>query len=570
MRLDQQSRHIIRDAVPRHLGERMIDITIRYWHTLRYLRPVQFYGRLCLRLLRPQVSLAPAPGVRLPTGVWHLPAQRRPSLLGRGDFSFLNERGALQEIAWDGPQREKLWRYNQHYFDDLSAAGAQDRCAWHAELLRDWVRANPPAVGTGWEPYPTSLRVVNWIKWALAGNALPSGCVDSLAVQVRWLARRLEVHLLGNHLFANAKALVFAGCFFSGKEAEVWLAKGLRLLAREIPEQILPDGGQFERSPMYHALAFEDMLDLLNLAHAYPQPFGSWSGMLAAWPALIGRMEHWLRAMCHPDGEIAFFNDAATGIAPSPAKLFEYASRLGVLRLAALQEEITRLDPSGYIRIALGPAVLLIDAAPVGPDYLPGHAHADTLSYELSLFGQRVVVNSGTSRYEAGPQREWERGTAAHSTVEIDRQNSSEVWAGFRVARRAYPFDISIKREGAAVIVEAAHDGYRRLRSRPVHRRRWILHSTRLEVLDIVEGAFSEAVSRVYFHPEIHIRKVNAGGTANCLDKKLSWQTSVLESAVEVSSWHPEFGFSVPNSCLRMTIPPSEQTANCRFTLEWI
>ena len=79
----------------------------------------------------------------------------------------------------------------------------------------------------------------------------------------------------------------------------------------------------------------------------------------------------------------------------------------------------------------------LLDVAPVGPDYLPGHAHADTLSFELSLFGQRVLVNSGTSQYEAGPERSRQRGTAAHNTVIVDGHDSSEVWAGFRVARRA-------------------------------------------------------------------------------------------------------------------------------------
>ena len=79
------------------------------------------------------------------------------------------------------------------------------------------------------------------------------------------MKKRLEVHLLGNHLFSNAKALVFAGIFFEGGEAGQWLEKGLSILAKQIPEQILSDGGQFELSPMYHALALEDMLDLCNI-----------------------------------------------------------------------------------------------------------------------------------------------------------------------------------------------------------------------------------------------------------------------------------------------------------------
>ena len=191
----------------------------------------------------------------------------------------------------------KLWRYNLHYFDDLNAQDAAGRAALHAALLAQWVRENPPARGTGWEPYPTSLRIVNWIKWALAGNELPAECLHSLAVQARHLARRLELHLLGNHLFANAKALVFAGLFFAGDEAQGWLDTGMAILAREVPEQILADGGQFERSTMYHALACEDMLDLINVMRAYGAP------VPADWPVIAARMKDWLAAMCHPDGE---------------------------------------------------------------------------------------------------------------------------------------------------------------------------------------------------------------------------------------------------------------------------
>ena len=117
-------------------------------------------------------------------------------------------------------RKSKLWRYNQHYFDDLNAEQAVDRVEWHRELLNDWISNNPPFKGNGWEPYPTSLRLVNWIKWALSGVELPAYYLESMVLQARWLERRIEWHLLGNHLFANAKALVFVGTYFSGPEAD--------------------------------------------------------------------------------------------------------------------------------------------------------------------------------------------------------------------------------------------------------------------------------------------------------------------------------------------------------------
>jgi len=113
---------------------------------------------------------------------------------------------------------EKLWLYNLHYFDDLVSCDAENKRELHSGWIKKWVQENPPGEGNGWEPYPTSLRIVNWIKWGVAGNCLSDEVLHSLAVQARYLLKKLEYHLLGNHLFANAnanaKALIFAGLFF--------------------------------------------------------------------------------------------------------------------------------------------------------------------------------------------------------------------------------------------------------------------------------------------------------------------------------------------------------------------
>ena len=133
-----------------------------------------------------------------------------------------------------------------------------------------------------------------------------------LALQVRWLSKKIEWHILGNHLFANAKALVFAGLFFQGREANAWLAKGLRILSNEIPEQILPDGEHFERSPMYQTIILEDLLDLINLSNAFPDNLIV--DFTKDLKSTATKMLNWLIAMCHQDGEISFFNDASIGL----------------------------------------------------------------------------------------------------------------------------------------------------------------------------------------------------------------------------------------------------------------
>jgi len=540
---------------------------LKYWNTLRHLRPIQFYGRLWFRLARPKADLSPAPPKRSATREWIEPAERRPSMPGPDIFQFLNETGALSDIGWDGPERDKLWRYNQHYFDDLNAHDHATRANWHRSLLENWMEANPPASGAGWDPYPTSLRIVNWVKWALGGSTLIDAAEHSLAVQARWLLKRLEWHLLGNHLFANAKALIFAGLYFEGPEADRWLTKGFDILRREVPEQILDDGGHFELSTMYHAIALEDMLDITNLFNCYEGSLTpSQRALQNDWSGRIDDMLKWHQSMCHPDGEISFFNDAAFGITPSPSDLFSYANRLGFVAPPE-PDRLTWLSTSGYVRLDAHNAIALLDVAPIGPDYLPGHAHADTLSFELSLFGSRVFVNSGTSVYGTGDERLRQRSTSAHNTVTVDGEDSSEVWSGFRVARRARPTSPVIEKSDD-LSVECSHDGYSRLTGGPMHTRRWRLGPQRLQIEDMLSTQAGCAEAHFHLHPDVRasIKKDGTSGTLLLAGgKSVDWKSTGGSAKLEAATWHPEFGVTLPTVCLVITLRDGRST----LSLSW-
>ena len=198
---------------------------------------MQIYGRLFNRIRFRRTLKVAAATPRTITGAWSAPARRRASFSADGQPHFLNQIGRLAEPSdWNAPEASRLWLYNLHYFDDLNALDAEDRHSLHRKLIRRWVEENPPFEGTGWEPYPTSLRIVNWTKWSLSENELDQDVADSLALQAAWLEDNIEWHLLGNHLFANAKALVFAGLLFEGDDAARWLRKGLSIL-----EKILSD-----------------------------------------------------------------------------------------------------------------------------------------------------------------------------------------------------------------------------------------------------------------------------------------------------------------------------------------
>jgi len=319
---------------------------------------------------------------------------------------------------------------------------------------------------------------------------------------------------------------------------------------------------------MYHSIILEDVLDLLNITQAYSASIPSrWAGTVERLRNGTIGMRKWLKVMCHPDGEISLFNDSAFGVAPTPSEIDDYALRLGLGAVPGPQDGVTNLAASGYIRLQKNEAVVIIDAAKIGPDYLPGHAHADTLSFEFSLCGRRVLVNSGTSVYGTGAERQFQRSTAAHNTVVVDGQNSSEVWAGFRVARRARPHNVDVAEKNDCLSVSAEHDGYLRLPGRVVHRRTWLLTDSTLTVEDHLGGMFHSAIARFHLAPSTVCTVKESGdkGYIRLSPVHLAWSAVGAHATLEPSKYHPKFGVDVDNACLSLSL----ESPSSRVQFSW-
>ena len=543
------------------------------FNTIRHLKVRQIVGRLIFHGYRPRPILISGASARSTTKCFQKPLSGTPSFdishhptPDTPRMSFLGDELVISQASdWNHDDKAKLFLYNVHYFDDLNASNAGQRKAIHNTLISRWINENPPPAGNGWEPYPLSLRIVNWIQFFSRQQSVPAHWIDSLATQTHYLAKKLEYHLLGNHLFTNAKALVFAGCYLNN--ADKLLAKGLQIIDRELGEQVLGDGGHFELSPMYHCIAIEDLMDLINLAQCYPQQIPH--SMLVYWQQTLQSMFVWLDRMCHPDGQISLFNDSAFDIAPDHEALAHYASTLQITAPVAAKvahKGLHHSQQSGYVSLHRSDISCIMDVGHIGPDYLPGHAHADCLTFELSVHGYRLICNSGTSEYGTGPERLRQRGTDAHNTVLVDQENSSEVWSGFRVARRARPVDVSVTSGSATVEICASHTGYRRLAGRNLHRRCWSFGTATstgattdeskdastniltksLTITDTIAGRFSQAVALFHLHPSVQAATVQDCCMLTLPDnRKVSITIGGGTVDIEPSTWHPRFGESI-------------------------
>jgi len=519
----------------------------RYYHTLKYLKPIQWYGQIFVRLKKPKIKKGKLPAQREQRKEWIASINKPSPIRESNKLSFLQQEYNIEEKkSWSDANIEKLWLYHLHYFDILNSS---TETKTQQAFITRWIKENPPGQGVGFDPYPLSLRIVNWIKWALAGHSLTETMLESLAIQIRYLYQCIEIHILGNHLFANAKALLFGGLFFSSREAMRWQHKGLSIFKQQLKAQVLQDGGHFELSPMYHCTILEDILDIINLYQTYDEAIPD------AWLMQCEKMMAWLNVMSHPDGEIAFFNDAALKVAPNYQSLMGYAKRLGFQFNIKNHQPLIYLPQSGYSRIQCGDAVLLADIAEVGASYQPGHAHADTLSFELSIGKERCLVNSGTSTYTEGSERSRERSTAAHNTLVVNERNSSDVWKSFRVARRAHVFNISLQQHEDNVRLAASHDGYKHA-YHIIHTRTWMMKPNELSIEDALEGAGSHKIA-IYFHchPDIEVNPISE--TCVSLTHKNAKWTAILaaESVFTImdNTYHPQFNCSIKSKKIVFT-----------------
>ena len=459
----------------------------RLFRTVIHLKPTQIFHQVKYRLVKPAYVALEAPGV------WCLrlkvaPVPRYRCLEGER-FSFLN---LEHEFAgWDFNGYGNLWTYNQNYFDWLNqeGMGMEEGCRWIDRFVGDL-----PTGGFAFDPYPIALRSVNWIKFCCRyPECATKERLDPLYSQLRLLERKLEYHLLANHLLEDAFALYVGAVYFGDMRLQ---RKACRLLLRQLGEQILPDGAHFEQSAMYHCILLDRLLDCINIG-------GPGETALREYAA---RMLGHLESVMWRDGSIPLLNDAAYGIAPTPAELFGYAGRLGI------GWDAVALRECGYRRLRAGRLEAIVDVGNIAAAYQPGHTHADSLTYELRMDGKPVVVDTGVSTYNKDARRQVERSSAAHNVVVVDGKDSSEVWGGFRVGRRA---KVEILRCASNEIV-ASHDGFGK-----ACRRRFALTEAAFDVEDWYDG---EAVSYVHLAAGVMPDRVVVEGAESV--RVLPWKYS--------------------------------------------
>jgi hypothetical protein len=518
----------------------------------------------------------------------------------------LNERGRFDyndfgnpsdvKVVWELSRAQWLIPAGQAFVisgDERFARGVRD-------ILDEWMDANPYGASINWSvAMESAMRVFTWTwffhvfnrsdAWRDAG--FRSRFLRTLYLHGRFINRNLEwSEVNGNHYTADAAGLVFVGLFFGDtRQAGKWARRGWKILTRELPRQVHPDGVDFEASTAYHRLACElfllPALYRKNLALDIPPEY----------VANLQRMARFAATYSRDDGTSPLWGDAddarALPLGLQPLNDHRYLAGLVaaawggelVHEAAGPQSEVTWvLGATGARAIAERDAFVtasesrpffdagvfvmrsqqdhvFVDCGDVGLAGRGGHGHNDCLSFEAMLAGTHLVSDRGTYVYTGSPScRNHFRSTASHNTPCIDGLEQNRILTGlWRLAPDARPTVREWGERNGIVRLVAAHDGYTRLPNGVRVVRKFVLERDRhvLTVTDSFEGIgvhdvlipLHLAIGVTVVSIERGVVNLRACGRSFVIrwTDALAWQARANPTSVS-----PSYGVKVETTCI--------------------
>lgn len=422
-----------------------------------------------------------------------------------------------------------IWELNrQQHFFTLGVAfwltGEEKFAETFARHLESWMEQNPPGKGVNWfSSLEIAFRAMSWI-WAFnffqdsksLAPELFQKSLKYLFLHGRHIEKYLSTYYSPNtHLTGEALGLYYLGTqlpFF--KRADHWRTLGEEILLSELDRQILPDGVYFEHATWYQRYTadfYTHFLILKTLSNEKtPRPLEEKLSVK------MQKITDFLMYITRPDGTTPLIGDDDggralpqsrtrpddfRGVLSTGAVLFErgdykfVAGGLaeetlwllgleGVLAFETMnaeepQSKSVGFTEGGYFVMRDGweetDNYLLIDGGGLGA-LTGGHAHADSLSINLSVGGRTILTDPGTYTYhESKELRDQFRTSQAHSTLTIDDESSSEPGGKFGWLTKAETTVKSWLSKDRFDFFEASHNGYERFADNPATHMRSVL-----------------------------------------------------------------------------------------------
>ena len=511
----------------------------KYINTVVYIKPIQLFWRLKLPLNRMFLQLFP-PGIKF--SKFQIPDL---SLINNKSeskhYQLFEEYIDLKKIDWH-KNRNKLKKYHLHYFDFLENCNKESG----QKIINKWIDENPPSTkNDGWEPYPLSLRIVNWIFFLSRFGINPDRKTkNSLYLQGKWLYHQRELHLQANHFLKNIVALLFWGYCFSDKKMIAWARRNLK---QQLDEQFTDSGYHYEFVPTYHVLSINDILDCYNLIKNNIIVFDNklkQEVQKVLYRGLASLDQLSINGQWIPVADVNYQD------CPGKEQTLNYAEKIAIE-----EDKFDKIQHKYFPAIRTNKVKIMIVNTPFSPAYNPGHSHQDKLSVMLWYANKPVLIDPGNYTYEDNQMRYYTRSVNAHNTIKIDNLEQAETWSSFRLGYRGKV--LNNKLSDNKINISYLHKKYKHTR---------ILKKTKniLIIKDIIQSPGDHSYKQFFhFNPDLDLDRKNKTIIVNN-----SLKFSFYQSASLQNSWYfPEMYRKIKNTC---AIVEGDFTDSCQVITEVI
>jgi uncharacterized heparinase superfamily protein len=372
-----------------------------------------------------------------------------------------------------------------------------------------------------WHPQLLSQRlkalILTW-GWygASASTSQQQMIVTSIAAQRLILSKDWRGLKDGNHRIDALAGLVLAHAFLNGGGDETLDIDAITdALIKTHLDLILSDGCHASRQMDRHMELLKSLIEArlglgTTLGHAEAMTPHQ-QEQINTLDDSIMRMGAMARMWRHADGNL---------IRLLGSREVDPTSIDSILDRAGPKGRVTSHAPDGgFIRMASGRSVLMMNTGPA-PWVMArvmaegGRPDAGALAIEFSNGGNPIFINAGQSKAMAKDSPDMAdalAGTAAFSTLSIDRLNAADTGAKDETGRHATSVDAETGPASGGLLAEAKHNGYEQSHGL-LHQRRVFLatggNDLRGEDHVIYTGAPGliphEAVIRFHLHPKIN------------------------------------------------------------------
>lgn len=472
----------------------MIKNLSRYFFTIKYLKFIQIYYLIIYKIYKPRIKFNKNLNFNIrQIKVNFLKNEMVPFTIKNANKYEFNNINYKIDKNLNANTKDKLWIYHLHYFDFLNSKKIDSKTK--IKKINNWINIQNKIFDERYDPYPLSLRLVNFIKFSIENDYYNKKFINSIYNQFTFLKKRIEYNIQGNHLLTNLKAIIFSSIFFRDNFNINLDITILRTLKNELNNQFTSNFFHKEGSLLYQRIILEDLFDIYLLIKnsniKIPYNF------LIIFIKGIYKSSYYLY---FSNFKINHFNDSfIRKDLTSENKLFKKIKK----EFPDIQINDEYFISNNWIIYKKFDYKMIINSFDNFLYYQPGHIHASLLSFELEIKKIKVFSNRGVSTYADNLKRKIERSTRSYNTLQINTDNIHDTWKSFRIGRRAKIIDSQIKSISNKIFISLSHNGYYQA-YRTYHKRNFILEENKITIIDSLNKDFKSSKQnvKVRFYPD--------------------------------------------------------------------